>query len=204
MTTIGFVRHGITDWNIQRIAQGSSDIPLNETGREQARAIAGRLAQEEPWDVIISSDLIRARETAETIAAELEMPIDEIDPRIRELSGGLIEGTTEADRIERWGLDWREQDLQREPLSAGIKRSTEAIQEAMEKYPGQRILMVSHGGLIGLALKNLLPDRFEKIVLNNTSITILENVESKWQCTLYNCTKHLPEVVEEQIAEKTK
>ncbi|WKA52321.1 histidine phosphatase family protein [Planococcus liqunii] len=204
MTTIGFVRHGITDWNIQRIAQGSSDIPLNETGREQARAIAGRLAQEEPWDVIISSDLIRARETAETIAAELEMPIDEIDPRIRELSGGLIEGTTEADRIERWGLDWREQDLQREPLSAGIKRSTEAIQEAMEKYPGQRILMVSHGGLIGLVLKNLLPDRFEKIVLNNTSITILENVESKWQCTLYNCTKHLPEVVEEQIAEKTK
>lgn len=204
MTTIGFVRHGITDWNIQRIAQGSSDIPLNETGREQARAIAGRLAQEEPWDVIISSDLIRARETAETIAAELGMPIDEIDPRIRELSGGLIEGTTEADRIERWGSDWREQDLQREPLSAGIKRSAEAIQEAMEKYPGQRILMVSHGGLIGLALKNLLPDRFEKIVLNNTSITILENVESKWECTLYNCTKHLPEVVEEQIAGKTK
>lgn len=204
MTTIGFVRHGITDWNIQRIAQGSSDIPLNETGREQARAIAGRLAQEEPWDVIISSDLIRARETAETIAAELEMPIDEIDPRIRELSGGLIEGTTEADRIERWGSDWREQDLQREPLSAGIKRSAEAIQEAMEKYPGKRILMVSHGGLIGLALKNLLPDRFEKIVLNNTSITILENVESKWECTLYNCTKHLPEVVEEQIAGKTK
>ncbi|SDH97678.1 probable phosphoglycerate mutase [Planococcus glaciei] len=204
MTTIGFVRHGITDWNIQRIAQGSSDIPLNETGREQARAIAGRLAQEEPWDVIISSDLIRARETAETIAVELGMPIDEIDPRIRELSGGLIEGTTEADRIERWGPDWREQDLQREPLSAGIKRSAEAIQEAMEKYPGKRILMVSHGGLIGLALKNLLPDRFEKIVLNNTSITILENVESKWECTLYNCTKHLPEVVEEQIVGKTK
>lgn len=204
MTTIGFVRHGITDWNIQRIAQGSSDIPLNETGREQARAIAGRLAQEEPWDVIISSDLIRARETAETIAAELEMSIDEIDPRIRELSGGLIEGTTEADRIERWGPDWREQDLQREPLSAGIKRSDEAIQEAMEKYPGKRILMVSHGGLIGLALKNLLPDRFEKIVLNNTSITILENVESKWECILCNCTKHLPEVVEEQIAGKTK
>ncbi|MBZ5201078.1 histidine phosphatase family protein [Planomicrobium chinense] len=204
MTTIGFVRHGITDWNIQRIAQGSSDIPLNETGREQARAIASRLAQEEPWDVIISSDLIRARETAETIAAELGMPIDEIDPRIRELSGGLIEGTTEADRVERWGTDWREKDLGREPLSAGVKRSTEAIQEAMEKYPGKRILMVSHGGLIGLALKNLLPDRFEKILLNNTSITILENVESKWECTLYNCTKHLPEVVEEQIAGNTK
>lgn len=204
MTTIGFVRHGITDWNIQRIAQGSSDIPLNETGREQARAIAGRLAQEEPWDVIISSDLIRARETAETISAKLGMPIDEIDPRIRELSGGLIEGTTEAERVERWGTDWREQDLGREALSAGIKRSAEAIQDATKKYPGKRILMVSHGGLIGLALKNLLPDRFDKIILDNTSITILENVESKWECTLYNCTKHLPEVVEEQIAGKTK
>lgn len=204
MTTIGFVRHGITDWNIQRIAQGSSDIPLNETGREQARAIAVRLAQEEPWDVIISSDLIRAKETAETIAAKLGMPIEAIDSRIRELSGGLIEGTTEAERVERWGTDWREQDLGREALSAGIKRSGEAIQDAMEKYPGKRILMVSHGGLIGLAVKNLLPDQFEKIILDNTSITILENVESKWECTLFNCTKHLPEVVEEQVAGKIK
>jgi len=204
MTTIGFVRHGITDWNIQRIAQGSSDIPLNETGREQARAIAGRLAQEEPWDVIISSDLIRARETAEIIAGKLEMPIKHLDPLIRELSGGQIEGTTEEERIQRWGPNWRSLELGLEKQAEGAKRGRAAIDKALAEYPGKRILMVSHGALIGTTLKSLLPERFLKTNLNNTSITILENVESKWECTLYNCTKHLPEVAEEQIAGKTK
>jgi probable phosphoglycerate mutase len=204
MTTIGIVRHGITDWNIQRIAQGSTDIPLNETGRQQAKAVAERLAGEEAWDVIISSDLSRARETAEIIAAKLGMPVSHFDPRIREMSGGEIEGTTEADRLEKWGANWREQVQGMEKLEDVAHRGREFIEEVIVKYPGKRVLMVSHGGLIGVMLKSLLPERFEKTNMGNTSITILENVESKWDCTLYNCTKHLIEITPEEFAGKIK
>lgn len=66
MTTVGLIRHGITEWNLLGKAQGISDIPLNETGREQADKLGERLAGEEPWDLIIASDLCRATETAES------------------------------------------------------------------------------------------------------------------------------------------
>lgn len=191
MTTIGIVRHGITEWNRLGISQGCSDVPLNDTGRAQARAAAERLAEESPWDLIVSSDLSRAKETAETIAAKLNMPISHFDERIREISCGEIEGTTEAERLEKWGADWRSLDLGMEKAEDVAARGMEFIAEIAERYPGKRILMVSHGALIGLTLKGLLPDQFQKTDLDNTSITILENVEGLWQCPLYNCTSHL-------------
>ena len=61
MTTIGIVRHGITEWNVLGIAQGNSNIPLNKTGREQAIALSERLTAEEEWDLIITSYLERAK-----------------------------------------------------------------------------------------------------------------------------------------------
>lgn len=191
MTTIGIVRHGITDWNEQRISQGQTDIPLNETGKQQAQAIADRLAAEEPWDVIVSSDLLRAKETAETISAKLKVPISHFDQRIREIFCGEIEGTTEAERFEKWGEHWRELDLGMEKQEDVAKRGAEFVQEIAQQYEGKRILMISHGALIGLTLQSLLPERFTETRLDNTAITILENIESKWDCSLYNCTKHL-------------
>ena len=67
MTTIGFVRHGVTAWNKEGRAQGSSDIPLDEEGIEMAEHVANRLATES-WDVIYTSHLLRAKKTAEIIA----------------------------------------------------------------------------------------------------------------------------------------
>lgn len=191
MTTLGIVRHGITEWNRLRISQGCADVPLNDTGRKQAAAIAQRLAEESPWDLIVSSDLSRARETAEIIAEKLQMPISRLDQRIREISCGEIEGTTEAERLEKWGADWRSLDLGMEKTEDVAARGMAFIKELAEQHPGKRILMVSHGALIGLTLQALLPDQFLKTDLDNTSITILEQAEGLWQCPLYNCTKHL-------------
>lgn len=190
MTTIGLVRHGITEWNLLGIAQGSSDIPLNETGRQQAAALADRLSLES-WDMIVSSDLLRAKETAQIIADRLKMPISFTDPRIREINGGKIEGTTEEERRQKWGENWRALDLGMETTENAAERSLAFLEDLLKNQKGKRVLLVSHGGLIGITLKALLPDRFEKTHMDNTSITILENLESHWDCTLYNCTKHL-------------
>lgn len=191
MTTIGIVRHGITEWNLLGIAQGSSNIPLNKTGKEQAMALSERLAVEEEWDLIIASDLERAKETAEIIGEKLGLPISHFDARLREMNGGEIEGTTEEERLEKWGADWRSLDLGMETREAVAARATEALQDIVNDFPGKRVLIVSHGGLIGLTLKSLLPEQFKKTLLDNTSITILKHAENAWQCPLYNCTRHL-------------
>ncbi|WP_442598788.1 histidine phosphatase family protein [Neobacillus sp. D3-1R] len=191
MTTIGFIRHGITEWNELGKSQGIIDIPLNSTGKQQAVALAHRLALEEEWDMIAVSPLTRARETAQIIADKLNLPITVIDERIREINCGLIEGTTEEERIQRWGTNWRELNLGMEPRGDVSQRGIEFLEEIVQNYPGKRILVVSHGALIGLTLQRLMPETFSKTNMDNTSITILKNIERKWECILFNCTKHL-------------
>lgn len=191
MTVIGIVRHGITEWNLSGIAQGSSDVPLNETGRSQAAALADRLSLEERWDMIVSSDLARAKETAEIISEKLALPISFFDTRLREMSGGEIEGTTEQQRLEKWGANWRKQDLGMESSDSVGKRGMDALDSILKEFEGKRVLVVSHGALIGITLRRMLPERFGKTDLQNTSITMLEHSGSEWDCTLYNCVKHL-------------
>jgi 2,3-bisphosphoglycerate-dependent phosphoglycerate mutase len=70
-------------------------------------------------------------------------------------------------------------------------RGRNFLEDIVCTYKGKRILVVSHGALIGLTLQQLLPQKFQKTYINNTTITILNNTEDKWDCILYNCTKHL-------------
>lgn len=109
VTTLILVRHGETDWNLDRRVQGSTDIPLNDTGRAQARAVAATLREAlldgAPAPTIVSSDLTRARETAEVIGAELEQPVSYIDPDLRERHFGDAEGLDIDEFFTRWG-DW--------------------------------------------------------------------------------------------------
>lgn len=191
MTTIGLIRHGITEWNCLNKAQGHSDIPLNETGRKQATVLGSRLAEEEAWDLIISSDLSRAAETAQIIGRAIQVPV-QLDSRLRENDCGAIAGTTEEERLEKWGTAWRELDLGMESFEAVGKRGAEFLEEAARLYTGKRVLVVSHGAWIGLTLQRLLPEEFPDTHMENTSVTILEHADEKWGCALYNCTKHLP------------
>lgn len=191
MTTIGLIRHGLTEWNALGKAQGISDIPLNDQGRRQALEVAVRLSQEEEWDMLISSDLSRAVETAEIIGTKLHLPIILNDKRLREIDCGKIEGTTEEERISKWGRNWRELNLGMEKFEDVSKRGVEFLEDIVKTYSKKRILVVSHGALIGLTLQQVLPQRFQKTYIDNTSITILNLFEDEWECSLYNCTKHL-------------
>lgn len=190
MATIGLIRHGITDWNVQGKAQGLSDIPLNEEGRKQAERLANRLCDEE-WDLIISSPLSRARETARIIASATGVSLTITDDRIREIDCGLIEGMTQEERIHKWGENWRELDLGMEKFEDVAARGTHFLEETYKRYYSQKLLVVCHAALIGLTLKRLMPHIFQTTYIENTSLTLLTKEQDEWVCKLYNCTDHL-------------
>ncbi|MCG7342534.1 histidine phosphatase family protein [Sporosarcina sp. ACRSL] len=195
MTIIGFVRHGVTAWNKEGRAQGSSDVPLDEEGIEMAKRVADRLSKE-PWDVIYTSHLQRAKKTAEIIAEQ--MPGIELveDARLREIGGGKIEGTTEAERVEKWGKDWKLLDMGFETHKAIVSRGMESIEEIQQKHAGKRVLVVSHGSFIKHMLNELIKDNGYEQSLDNTSLTIIELKDDKNLCHLFNCTAHLQKTAE--------
>src|SRR4051812_11919861 len=110
MTRIALIRHGSTSWNKAGRMQGSTDIPLDEDGRLQAEKLGVRLSNEH-WDIVYTSQLSRARQTGEIIAARLGISQVYQDDRLREASGGLTEGTSETERIAKWGQEWRQLEL---------------------------------------------------------------------------------------------
>ena len=190
MTTIGFVRHGITAWNKEGREQGSSDISLDEEGIQMSRCIADRLAKED-WDIVYTSPLMRAKQTAELIVEKKPSMDLVIDNRIREIGSGLIEGTTEAERIEKWGQSWRSLGLGFESREETIVRGLAFIEEISRAHSGKRVLVVSHGSFIVELVEALIPTGNLGIALDNTSLTIIQLKKDQNICILYNCTKHL-------------
>lgn len=186
---IGFIRHGRTSWNKDKRAQGSSDIHLDQDGRKEAEKLAQHLDRNE-WDVIVSSHLARAKQTADIIAETLGIEVL-IDQRLREASGGLIEGTTEQERIEKWGENWRALDLGIEAEEIVVARAREAITEFEENFHGKNILIVSHGSFLRHYFRSALPTLNHDSHLFNTSLTIVEKQNDDWINVAYNSTPHL-------------
>jgi broad specificity phosphatase PhoE len=154
VTTLILVRHGETDWNRSGRWQGHADAPLNDRGREQARALADELAGEHVA-AVYASDLSRARETAEIVAARLGRPVD-VDPRLREVHVGGWSGLTTAEIEARFPDDvvrWFDGDPSHsfdggETYAAMGARVVAALEEIAARHPGDRVLVVLHGGPI--------------------------------------------------------
>ena len=152
MTELLLVRHGETDWNRERRFQGHADRPLNEKGREQAHAWAAELAGEQ-IDAVYTSDLARARETAQIVAARLNAEVVAL-PELREIDVGDWEGLSWPEIEERFpegartwhvnGAGWESGETYEE---LG-ERIVPALLRIAERHPGQRILVVGHGGTI--------------------------------------------------------
>jgi 2,3-bisphosphoglycerate-dependent phosphoglycerate mutase len=189
MIRIGFIRHGATEWNLLGRMQGQTDIPLAAVGKEQAALLAGRLLPGE-WDGIVSSDLIRAAETAEILADGCAIPYWGSDPRLRERGFGELEGTTLEERISRWGENWRELMLGRESLEVLLARWDSFVDQRAGAMEGKRILMVSHGGFIEPVLANRYGTAMQSH-LDNASLSVFVFETAGWRCDLLNCTRHL-------------
>jgi len=136
VTDFLLVRHGETDWNAAGRLQGHTDRPLSDYGREQARRLAAELAGEQ-FDAIYSSDLARARETAEIVGASLGLPVT-LDPDLREKDWGTWEGLTST---ERFGVE-----LAGESTAQHQERMLAALGRIAETHPNGRVIVVTHGG----------------------------------------------------------
>ena len=149
MTELLLVRHGETDWNRECRFQGHADPPLNEAGREQARELADRLSGED-IAAVYTSDLLRARETAEILAAALDAEV----VALRELRD-LVEHVGDHDHAaqrhpegaERWHRDGHGWDAGETYDQLG-ERIVAALREIASSHAGQRVLIVGHGGTV--------------------------------------------------------
>ncbi|HWH97229.1 MAG TPA: histidine phosphatase family protein [Pseudolysinimonas sp.] len=177
---VAFIRHGQTDWNRDGLLQGSSNIPLNDTGREQARD-AFMTLRSRPWDAVVSSPLQRARETARIIAEGLDIPLGPAYPALIERDYGPLEGTSAAAAIERWP---DREYPGAESLDAVAARGEAALAAIVDDIPLGAVLVVCHGTIIRYTLARLAGRPVPGI--DNGSISMLRLEAGAWQVATVN------------------
>ena len=195
-----FIRHGTSTWNDERRIQGQLDPPLSEKGRDQARKLGARF-RDTQVDGFYCSDLGRARETAEAIA-EVIGKSPEFRPELREVALGEWEGL-QRDEImarypEQWSL-WTEHpswDIVPggEGTDAFESRVGAAIEGLIERHRSGRVLVVTHGGVIQVALLRVVgrsSNGLFPFTINNTSLTVLQGTADRLVVGRVNDTCHL-------------
>ncbi|MFJ6027227.1 histidine phosphatase family protein [Pseudarthrobacter sp. NPDC092424] len=149
LTTFALIRHGQTDWNAERRLQGSTDIPLNDVGRGQARDAVATLAPYR-WDAVVSSPLSRAAETADLIAEGLGLTVARRVPELTERSFGPAEGMQAGPELEALRVPGGFRGAESEDDAAA--RGLGALEELAEEFRGRRLLVVTHGTLLRVSL----------------------------------------------------
>jgi 2,3-bisphosphoglycerate-dependent phosphoglycerate mutase len=155
-TELLFIRHGQTDWNVQQRFQGQLDVPLNANGQAQAQALASRLAND-PHELVFSSDLQRATQTAAPLAAAWSRPVA-TQPGFREQSFGVLEGLNAQQARDQHPAHWQAWLQQRadyglpggESAQMFFDRVMAAVTALVTTHPGRRIAVVTHGGVLDM------------------------------------------------------
>ena len=169
MTTFLLVRHGQTDWNVEGRYTGQADIPLNDTGRQQAREAARQMADSPP-EAVYSSDLMRARETAAIIAQAFQIELM-TDRRLREIDQGEWEGMLYDEIKRRFEAEFRR--MRQNPANVGPpggetvgqvwERVLAAAGEIAGTHPHGRVALVSHGLALAIIKARSAGEPVEKI-----------------------------------------
>jgi len=202
-TRICVVRHGETFWNAERRIQGHLDIGLNPTGLRQAQAAARRLKGEGGGiAAVYSSDLARARVTAEAIAAHLGKPV-QLRPALRERRYGLFEGLTYDDARREHpdayaAFEARQPEM---PIPGGeslvdfSSRVTDCLEQLAKAHPGESVVLVCHGGVLDVINRHVrgLPLAAPRdFTIPNAGVTWLERMPGgQWRIVQWGCTRHL-------------
>lgn len=201
-TEIIFVRHGETQGNSEGLFHGRTDMPLTTLGRRQAAMVATRLATEDSIAGLYSSPLQRALVTAELIGERLALE-PTIDARLTEIDFGDMEGVS----FQRFATEFPAilhafQDGRRdvtfpggESMIAFHARVESAMFELLAHHPGQRVIVVAHGGVIGSSVIQLTRDLdadWRTMLVGNCSLTSLEvDTEGPAALRWWNDVAHL-------------
>ncbi len=195
-TTYFFVRHGQTDWNVQGKLQGHTDIPLNETGRQQAAALKN-LLREINFSACFSSDLQRASETAAIVVSECPLEIVK-ESRLRDRNYGDFEGKSFKDF----------EDVMLEQCASvenrgEVRKRIEAflVDKAEQKQHQGNVLIVTHGGFMSSVLALVLNLPFENkaaIGIGNAAYVQMYFSGSEWVVEK-TVGITLPEVVDKKL-----
>jgi probable phosphoglycerate mutase len=201
MTQLTLIRHGETEWNAKHRIQGQLDVPLNEVGRAQAEAIGLRF-RDETVDVLVSSDLSRARQTVQPIANACGLQVLS-DSRLRERKLGVLEGLYYDEAKDKMPqlLDVFQSRQIDTPLDGGeslrafAQRVTAFLTETLETYAGKRIVAVTHGGVVDIACRhaNGSPlDTPRDFPIHNTSVSTIRVDSTGFHLIVEADHSHLP------------
>lgn len=198
-STLLLVRHGETAHNAEGRWQGQSDIPLSEIGREQARRLARTLPRvhaERLPEVVYSSDLSRAVETARILGMAIGDPVHYQTPAFRERGYGSWEGKSRAECAALWPGHARPHDGEAWPDV--YKRMTAGLSDVLKQHRDvSSIMIVGHGASLKAIIANVLYpglDHHEPpgILLSNTGLTVLQlGGDAIWRVERLNDTRHL-------------
>ncbi len=199
-TRICLIRHGETEWNAERRIQGQIDIGLNEIGRHQAEA-AGRWLKTAGIMALYSSDLQRARSTAEAIGQALGL-VPTLIPEMRERHYGLFQGLTYVEAQARYpegygafeGRDAEYSFETGESLKAMFDRVTGKLMELAARHAGQTIAVVLHGGVLDVINRFVRGNPLEMhrdFLIPNAGLNWIVAVDDAWHIETWGETEHL-------------
>lgn len=194
------IRHGKTDWNENERCQGASDIPLNQNGISQAEKLALSL-KDEKIDFIYSSDLVRAKLTAEKIAGYHDLNVN-IDSGFREMDQGDFEGLEFSLIRQKYAdvlLEWRTNPETLvipggESLTEVQDRAYDSVSKLLERHNSKTVLVVSHNLTIVTLLCKLSErslKNFREFIVSETSKTIISFDNGTPKVELVNDISHL-------------
>ena len=202
MTRLILIRHGESEYNLIRRYTGQTDVMLTDKGRLQAKITADYILESYKIDEIISSDLIRAIDTARPIADALGLEI-KTDKRLREIYAGDWQGLLFADVEKIYAEEYAEYKKNREtsrtPNGEGLcdvqKRTWEAILDIAREGEGKTVLVSTHNGpLMSLIVKLYGKTLNETTSLSNNSVTEIEYENGEFRVIKCGYDEHLKEL----------